>query len=107
MSSGNFFLYKNMIDIQNNYCPNKFEKLLSATKYSQKGGNSSTSIPTFQLTSPLMLCSQQYLFGWSRTDYGDSQLATLIPSKFYLQARPYKLKLYLRSPNFPFHNILI
>ena len=87
-----------MIDIQNNYCPNKFEKLLSATKYSQKGGNSSTSIPTFQLTSPLMLCS--------RTDYGDSQLATLIPSKFYLQARPYKLKVYLRSLNFPFHNSL-
>jgi len=25
-----------MIDIQNHYCPNKFEKLLPATKYSQK-----------------------------------------------------------------------
>ena len=95
-----------MIDIQNHYCPNKFEKLLPATKYNLKKGNSSTCIPTFQLISPLMLCPQQHLFGWSRTDYGDSQLATLIPSKFYLQARPYKLKVYLRSPNFPFHNSL-
>lgn len=81
-----------MINIQNHYYPNKFEKLLPATKYSQKQGNSSTCIPTFQLISPLMLCPQQCLFGWSRTDYGDSQLATLIPSMLYLQARPYKLK---------------
>lgn len=100
------FAIFNMIDIQNHYCPNKFEKLPPAIKYSQKRGNSSTCIPTFQLVSPLMLCPQQYLFGWLRTDYGDSQLTTLIPSKFYLQASPYKLKVYLRSPNFPFHNIL-